>query len=282
MWGIGWLLLLCLLMFATPLRMDDRRELLSNTPICSHINSKYLPPRVPRLHCVDVRQGAAGAACNAVDTWTQPASSTPTDRGPLVVLSYGHNGFGNQLYQHTIAYLVANALKASFFFDTIDESMAWGKVPPNTNTGAATMDQVMPEAFKYYSLSATDTARQTCEGESFFITDRPRDLRELNYTSVAKNLASVLNDPSRPRCLKFIGYWNNYPLCYHAVRALWQPLIRSIVNSSLASTFHPQDLSIYLRCVPNHYHFSPVSYYENIMTHTTVNKVYPSPSCTVD
>ena len=50
-----------------------------------------------------------------------------------VILSYGHNGFGNQLWQHSVAYMIARHMKARFLIATIPDEMAPGGVlPPNT------------------------------------------------------------------------------------------------------------------------------------------------------
>ena len=45
-----------------------------------------------------------------------------------VVLSYGHNGLGNQLYQHSFAYSVAMSLKAKLYIQLIQPELYVGKI----------------------------------------------------------------------------------------------------------------------------------------------------------
>jgi hypothetical protein len=44
------------------------------------------------------------------------------------VLSYGHNGFGNQLWQHTVAFMFAESLKAKLLIAAIPNHMCPGGV----------------------------------------------------------------------------------------------------------------------------------------------------------
>ena len=71
------------------------------------------------------------------DLYTESAqSNTGTNRDEdhisdshpyTVVLSYGHNGFGNQLYQHSFAYSVAMSLKAKLYIQLIPPELYVGK-----------------------------------------------------------------------------------------------------------------------------------------------------------
>ena len=45
-----------------------------------------------------------------------------------IVLSYGHNGLGNQLYQHSFAYSVAKSLKAKLYIQLIPPELYVGKI----------------------------------------------------------------------------------------------------------------------------------------------------------
>jgi hypothetical protein len=54
-------------------------------------------------------------------------------RKERIVLSYSHNGFGNQLWEHTVAFMVAEGLKARLLIGIIPESLCFdGATPPNT------------------------------------------------------------------------------------------------------------------------------------------------------
>jgi len=53
-----------------------------------------------------------------------------------VVLSYSHNGFGNQLWEHTFAFMVAQSLNASLYVDVLSEELRPdGAMPQNTWQG---------------------------------------------------------------------------------------------------------------------------------------------------
>ena len=53
-----------------------------------------------------------------------------------IVLSYSHNGFGNQLWEHTVAFMVAEGLKAKLMIGIIPDYLCFdGATPPNTFSG---------------------------------------------------------------------------------------------------------------------------------------------------
>jgi hypothetical protein len=143
------------------------------------------------------------------------------------------------------------------------------------------MERLLPDEFEYDTLPATAPEKILCEKESFFVSDRPRDwryvgkyilyaafyallCRDKNYSTTFKSqLYDLMVDPN-PRCLRMIGYFQNYPLCHEDARQLWTP--RMFANYTDAPG--PNDLSIYLRCLPRHYHFNDRHYYETILNHT--------------
>lgn len=195
-----------------------------------------------------------------------------------MVVSYGHNGFGNQLWQHSIAYMVAEDMKARLLIAMIPDSLSpGGYLPPNTISGMTAMERLLPDEFEYESLPPDSPIRQLCDRETFYVADRPVDWRSANYSnSFRQTLHTLLADPN-PRCLKFIGYFQNLPLCDDAVRALW-------TNRMLANfTVRPgeNDLSIYLRCLPRHYHFNDKHFYETILNNTRFEKIwlFMAPEC---
>lgn len=95
--------------------------------------------------------------------WPAYSNIAPNASLPLigrrVVLSYGHNGFGNQLFQHSFGLMLASLFngynngslgsQSMFYVDTIQIEPV---VPVNTNEGALIMDLIVPEGNKYYAL----------------------------------------------------------------------------------------------------------------------------------
>jgi hypothetical protein len=195
-----------------------------------------------------------------------------------VVLSYSHNGFGNQLWQHTVAFMIAESLKAKLMIAIIPDNLCFdGAMPPNTFSGMSAMEKLLPNQFEYELLPMNSSVRQLCDQESFFLSDRPRDWRNHNYSSNFKsNVYELVKDP-KPRCLKMLGYFQNYPLCAEDARQLWTPRM----FSNFTQKPGPNDISIYLRCLPRHYHFNDRHYYETILNHTSFDKVwlFQAPEC---
>ena len=152
-----------------------------------------------------------------VDKWRQ--RSKPSH---LIILSYGHNGFGNQLFQHTFGYLMAKSLKATFYADTIalnytPENM----LPHNTGGGSAIMDRILPNEFKYYLLPLDHEHRQLCEAEPEILGDRPRDHRMWLGDDFKKKYSKYFTDlltDSKPRCLKIIGFFQSLPYCFESIK----------------------------------------------------------------
>lgn len=212
------------------------------------------------------------------DSWSDAKSSEKSKTKQRVVLSFGHNGFGNQLWQHTVAFMVAEQLKARLYIDMIPHSLCFdGYTPPNTHSGISAMNRLLPDAFQYQLLSPNSTARTLCDSERFFISDRPRDWRDKNYSSNFKiNMLNLISDPN-PRCIRMIGYFQNLPMCAEDARALWTS--RMFANFTVLPG--PNDISIYLRCQPRHYHFNGRHYYETILNNTRYDRIwlFQAPEC---
>lgn len=95
-----------------------------------------------------------------------------------IVLSYSHNGFGNQLWEHTVAFMVAEGMKARLLIGIIPEVLCFdGATPPNTFAGMSAMERLLPDEFEYDTLPSDSWEKQLCEKETFFVSDRPRDWR---------------------------------------------------------------------------------------------------------
>eukprot|EP01039_Chlorochromonas_danica_P005709 gene5709-6293_t len=206
------------------------------------------------------------------------SSSSSSQRKERVVLSYGHNGFGNQLWEHSVAFMIAESLNAKLLVGTIPDQLSpGGFLPPNTWAGMTAMEALLPRDSLFDRLPANDSARLLCEQETFYISDRPIDWKNRNYTSTFRErLVDLLTDP-RPRCLRLLGYFQNLPLCANDARRLWTS--RLLTN---VTTFPGEDdLSVYLRCVPRHYHFNSKAFYEAVLTRVSYKRLwlFLAPEC---
>lgn len=195
-----------------------------------------------------------------------------------VVLSFAHNGFGNQLWQHTVAFMIAESLHAKLYFSIIPDNLCFdGVMPPNTWAGMHAMERLLPEPFDYKSLHQNHTDKILCEEEPFYISDRPRDWRNNDYKNSFKEKLNRVLTADKPQCLKFIGYFQNLPICHDDILRLWTPRLFSNYTERPGDN----DISIYLRCVPRHYHFNDRHFYETILNHTTFDRVwlFYAPEC---
>lgn len=124
----------------------------------------------------------------------------------LVVVSYAHNGFGNQLWEHTVAFMIAESLHAQLLIAVIPDNLTpLGKLPPHTWEGMRAMRRLLPKQFQYENLPADSPTRVLCDSETFFLADRPIDWRDKNYTANFKsNVYDIVTDKNS-RCLKLIG-----------------------------------------------------------------------------
>ena len=212
------------------------------------------------------------------ESWNDALVSNSSAKRQRIVLSYGHNGFGNQLWEHSAGFMIAESLKAQLMIAIIpDELSPGGYIPPNSWQGMSAMERMLPKEFQYEMLPVDSQIRKLCDSESFIIADRPIDWRDKNYTSNFKrNLLDLINDP-KPRCVKLLGYFQNLPLCAEDTKKLWTP--RLFQNATIRPG--ENDISIYLRCLPRHYHFNGKAFYENILNHTVFDNVwlFQAPEC---
>lgn len=212
------------------------------------------------------------------DSWQDAKEEKKNKEKERYVVSYAHNGFGNQLWQHTVAFMVAESLKAKFYIAIIPDTLSPGGVtPPNTFNGMNAMERLLPKNFIYHLLPGNSTIRSICDQENFYLADRPYDWRNSTYSQGFKsNVANIITDKN-PRCVKLLGYFQNYPFCHDDAKQLWTP--RMFANFTVKPG--PNDISIYLRCVPRHYFFNSKEYYETILNNTKFDNIwlFQAPEC---
>ena len=232
------------------------------------------------------------AACSkptcSWDTWSHATNgtdithTTTIDFGSTssqrVVVSYGHNGFGNMLWSHTVAFMVAESLKARLFITMIPQKLCFdGAYPPHTWEGQNAMNRLLPDEFEYHLLPKNSSIRKLCEEEEFVLLDRPRDWRNGTYSKLFRQTLANLVTDKKPRCLRMLGYFQNLPLCKDDTIRLWTPRMLGENRQSPG----PNDISIYLRCLPRHYHFNGPEFYDTILSYAKFDKVwlFQAPEC---
>ena len=237
---------------------------------CMYLAFKYQIPRKYFNEC--------GQPSCSWDDWQDALTEKVKPKKERYVVSYGHNGFGNQLWEHSTAFMIAEALKARLLIAVIpDELSPNGFIPPNTWQGMQAMERLLPKEFLYEQLPDDSPIRNLCDKEDFFVADRPVDFRNKNYTdNFKKNIYNLITD-EQPRCIKLVGYFQNLPLCREGMRKLWTERLFANITERPGEN----DISIYLRCVPRHYHFNGKHFYENILNNTDFENVwlFQAPEC---
>eukprot|EP00601_Ochromonadales_sp_CCMP2298_P021991 CAMPEP_0173303164 /NCGR_PEP_ID=MMETSP1143-20121109/18744_1 /TAXON_ID=483371 /ORGANISM="non described non described, Strain CCMP2298" /LENGTH=872 /DNA_ID=CAMNT_0014243857 /DNA_START=97 /DNA_END=2716 /DNA_ORIENTATION=+ len=262
---MAWLLLALLAQLASGQNLEPHAKALGAT-FCKFLAYKAQIPRKWFNLCGE-------PSCNW-DDWTD----AKVQSSKRVVVSYGHNGFGNQLWEHSVAFMVAESLQAQMLVAIIPDDLSPnGYIPPNSWQGMAAMERMLPPQFLYESLPLNSSIRALCDAETFVVADRPIDWRNSNYTSHFKQqVLDIIQDPN-PRCIKLVGYFQNLPLCAEDAKKLWTPKL--FQNATIVPGAN--DMSIYLRCLPRHYHFNTVHFYESILNHTSFDNVwlFQAPEC---
>ena len=254
-------------------------------PIVGHTLCTFLAGR-HMLHKKNF--GACSKPSCSWDTWSHATNGTDvthtteidfsSSSSQRVVLSYGHNGFGNMLWSHTVAFMVAESLKARLFITMIPHKLCFdGAYPPHTWEGQEAMNKLLPDEFEYHLLPKNSSIRKLCEEEDFVLLDRPRDWRNGTYNKLFRQTITNIVSDKKPRCLKMLGYFQNLPLCKDDTIRLWTP--KMLEQNQLSPG--PNDISVYLRCLPRHYHFNGPEFYDTILSHTNFEKVwlFQAPDC---
>jgi hypothetical protein len=209
-----------------------------------------------------------------------------------IVVSVGHNGFGNQLFQHYFGYRLAQHMHAHMYVTSIDKFVPAEVPPPNTDSGASNVHLITEDAMQWDMLPPQHEARRTCRASNFTFSVRPKDHRTgRNQTKFMEDIASFL-DPSEDaiRCVFIIGYFIDRNVCVRDARDMWPALVNplphlrrglalgaqrapaeastpkplgSSVNASAKGSrmksllttvlpYHRQDMVVHMRCVVGH------------------------------
>ena len=198
------------------------KELVVLLLVIGLITSEFVGPHCQLLNDREIRPSRKESRCRfdvdcRIDKWRQRVKPSR-----LIVLSYGHNGFGNQIFQHTFGYLTAKSLKAVFYADTIALNYTPDhRLPHNTGGGSALMDKILPNEFKYYLLPQDHDHRRICEAEPEILGDRPRDHRQWKEEDFQRKYSKYFTDlltDTKPRCLKITGFFQYLPYCFESIK----------------------------------------------------------------
>ncbi len=271
------------------------------TTAASHLSDKEREKKINLTSLFDQRKNMGAALCShfqkiKIMTGNHRDCSVPSclwddwnhikGHGSLatseekVILSYGHNGMGNQLWQHTFAFMVAESFGARLLITPITSDLAPnGFTPPNTWEGVHAIRHILPDEFNYEKLPSNHSIRKMCEEEKFVISDRKIDHNSVQYKDTVKKKFLDIWWSKEPRCLKSVGYFQSYfhGICRDDVRQLWTGRLHN------EFPLHPakDEVGIYLRCELKHYHFNGKEYFKTILDRMTFTKVwlFLAPAC---
>eukprot|EP00602_Paraphysomonas_sp_CaronLab_P011429 CAMPEP_0185042608 /NCGR_PEP_ID=MMETSP1103-20130426/42449_1 /TAXON_ID=36769 /ORGANISM="Paraphysomonas bandaiensis, Strain Caron Lab Isolate" /LENGTH=252 /DNA_ID=CAMNT_0027582705 /DNA_START=1128 /DNA_END=1883 /DNA_ORIENTATION=+ len=197
-----------------------------------------------------------------------------TSRNSKVIVSLGHNGFGNQLFQHYFAQRLAEHLHIPMYMST----MSVGHLAPNTDTGSQWNELVADPVFLWDSLPSDHPARELCRENNFTYSKRPVDIRSRKGNDKLEfddKLASFLDPEGSVRCMITLGYFQSKGTCIDTARKMWPPLADSssfVFNPRIV--FNSTNIVLHMRCASSHYGVLGEKYIETILNGTKWDNLY--------
>ena len=235
---IGMLLALCIL--SVLLSSKFRKQ------VTLEIKADNQTPQVVRIPAGDSTATISCPISNAdFDIWfnsVHQGSSSPPRR--KVIVSIGHNGFGNQLFQHYFAQKIAQCTQSRLYITRQTDHP-----PVNTLTAHQWMTNITPPALLWESLPSDHPDRVLCTTRNFSYFRRPIDDRQRSpsdWDKFSDDLRSFLDSTGEVKCLVSLGYyqWKNQDIS--TVRHMWGRLTDKV--QEVASTLHSDDIYLHLRC----------------------------------
>lgn len=194
--------------------------------------------------------------CGDYDSWLQASTIPVADVSRKVVLSIGHNGLGNQFFQHSFAQNVAQHIGASLYLTSMDVTSIGKRVPQNTVQGSQWARGIMEPMFQWDALPASHYARQACASKNASFFARAVDFRSKyrNASSVRDDLLEFLDPTGRIGCLVLVGYFQNKANpCLGNVRRVFSGMASLLPPPQLPPPlpFSTSDIVIHMRCAKN-------------------------------
>jgi hypothetical protein len=223
-------------------------------PICrEEIHTTACPP----LPCLDYHQWYQSIYKQTFNNLKKKSKKNNNKR--KIILSVGHNGFGNQLFQHYFALQVALYTNSILYLTKIDlqHSPTSSALPPNTHDGAEWIDLISDPLMFWSSLPDSHPDKVACQRSNLTYSKRPYDIRSRNSTQKIKfnlDLLQFLDPNGEIECLITIGYFQNKDLCLDTIYKMWPSLVNQPNRTFVPNMqFEPNDLVIHMRCQPGHY-----------------------------
>lgn len=140
-----------------------------------------------------------------------------------IILSYSHNGLGNQMWEHSFAFNVAASLGARLFVALLPPALYPRAVyPENTNSTYEVIKKIVPEEAQFELLPQDSRDRKVCDDEPYYLSDRPFDVRRepRGRMPSKRKIIEILSD-TEPRCLRIVGFFQHALHCPQDARKMW-------------------------------------------------------------
>ena len=131
-------------------------------------------------------------------------------------------------------------------------------IPPNSNIGYTAITHLLNTSSFQHSLfnlshSFSHYDYNLCNNEPFYFSDRPFDWLNYSYSSTFQHKAITLLASRNPKCVKLVGFFQNYPLlCRDDIRRLWSTRL----VGTTGDTTYRYTYSILYTCVDVRYKYT--------------------------
>lgn len=184
--------------------------------IGKHVNGVFAAKRI--LNAV------GGPLCSAMEIYFGKLNCTPSVCGSRkgiipykkrIIVSFGHNGLGNQLWQHHFAKSVSTSIESTLYFAQIPPHYTFqNTLPPNTKLGAWAIRHTLDRRLFLKALSRDHHDRMSCSRNNFSFFDRNVDRRRIQLSHDAQQvfthqLLHFLSGSSEVQCMVLLGFFQS-------------------------------------------------------------------------
>lgn len=221
---------------------------LAGGPLCDFIGT--LQSLLPNYKC------SRALDCDGYEKWLTNTNvklntNTSHDTGKIV-LSIGHNGFGNQIFQHVFAQNVAQFYSSALYITSMNRVSIGKRVPQHTAQGAEWISKIADPRLLWDTLPESHRAKGICASANASLFVRGVDFRSKhrNATEIRDRLIRYLSPSGDIKCLVIVGYFQDKQnQCLANAKHVFKDLEKQIASKALEQLpFSSRDIVIHLRC----------------------------------
>jgi hypothetical protein len=135
--------------------------------------------------------------------------------------SYGHCGFGNQIFQHNFAQMTAEQTDSAFFASKIPNAYVTGGLHwAESKAGYNNAKPMINPKLLWENLPSNHSAKVLCARNNVTVGYRPVD-RRTKRPEWNTNFMQFF-DPDGPKCLVLLGFFQEYIPCLKMRQNMWR------------------------------------------------------------